>query len=142
MLVGNRYAGAPHIAEEVQAAARRDPCIEWLGTIDDVRLASEFRRCAFTVYPSLVEGYGLPILESLWMGRPCLTHDGGVMRELAVPGGCVTADMTDPMAITQALERLVTDQGLLMKLRAEALRREISTWQVYGATIASRLYAL
>jgi glycosyltransferase involved in cell wall biosynthesis len=142
VLIGNRYAGAPEIAEEVQAAARRDSNIEWLGTVDDVRLASEFKRCTFTVYPSLVEGYGLPILESLWMGRPCLTHNDGVMCELASPGGCIMADMTAPPAIAEALEQLVTDSKLLEKLRAEALQRKIGTWQDYADTVASRLCAL
>jgi glycosyltransferase involved in cell wall biosynthesis len=142
VLIGNRYASAPEIAEEVQALAQRDSSIEWLGTVDDERLASEFKRCAFTVYPSLVEGYGLPIVESLWMGRPCIAHDGGVMRELATPGGCTTADMMDPAAIAQALERLITDQSLLQKLRTEALQRKITTWRDYAETVAQRLCAL
>ncbi len=142
ILIGNRYAGAPDIAEEVQALAQRDSSIEWLGTVDDERLASEFRCCAFTVYPSLVEGYGLPIVESLWMGRPCIAHDGGVMRELAIPGGCTTVDMMEPTAIAQALERLITDQNLLQKLRAEALQRKIANWRDYADTVAQRLYAL
>jgi len=139
VLIGNRYAGAPEIAETVQAAVRQDSNIEWLGTVDDERLASEFGRCSFTVYPSLVEGYGLPIVESLWMGRPCLTHDGGVMRELAAPGGCVMADMTNPDAMAQALEQLATDRNLLEKLRAEALQRKISDWQDYADIMADRL---
>jgi glycosyltransferase involved in cell wall biosynthesis len=142
VLIGNRYSGAPEIAEEVRMAGHRDPSIEWLGPVDDARLADEFRRCSFTVYPSLVEGYGLPILESLWMGRPCVTHNAGVMRELAVPGGCITADMTDPEAILRALERLATDHDLLANLRKQALQRQICTWQEYADEIADRLYAL
>jgi len=142
VLIGNRYAGALDIAEEVQALTQRDSSVEWLGTVDDERLASEFRRSSFTVYPSLIEGYGLPIVESLWMGRPCVTHDGGVMRELATPGGCITVDMMDPDAIAQALERISTDQDFLEKLRREALQRNIATWRDYAATIAQRLCEL
>lgn len=141
-LIGNRYAGAPEIAEQIQAAAKQDPSIEWLGTIDDGRLADEFKDCAFTVYPSLVEGYGLPILESLWLGRPCLAHSGGVMQELAQPGGCVMADMTDPESIVRSLERMATDQALLSRLRQEALERKIATWQDYADDVAGRLIAL
>lgn len=142
VLIGNRYAGAPEIAEQVQAATRQDPCIEWLGTIDDVRLAAEFKNCSFTVYPSLVEGYGLPILESLWMGRPCLAHNGGVMRELATPGGCLMVDMTDPGLIMQSLERMATEEKLLQRLRNEALERKITNWQDYADDIADRLNTL
>jgi glycosyltransferase involved in cell wall biosynthesis len=142
VLIGNRYASAPEIAEQVQAAAQRDASIEWLGTIDDARLAREFENCSFTVYPSLVEGYGLPIVESLWMGRPCLAHNGGVMQELAVPGGCLTTDMTDADSIMQALERMATDESLLARLRDEASERKITTWQDYADEIAGRLNAL
>ena len=142
VLIGNRYAGAPEIAEQVQAAARRDIGIEWHGAIDDERLAAEFDRAVFTVYPSLVEGFGLPILESLWMGRPCLTHDGGVMLELASDGGCVTADMTDTNAIAVALEQMATDRALLTRLCQEARDRTIKTWQEYAGDMASRLLAL
>ena len=142
VLVGNRYAGAPEIAESVAAAACRDASIVWLGTVDDERLAAEFEKCDFTVYPSLVEGYGLPIVESLWMGRPCLAHDGGVMRELASEGGCLMADMTNPAAMEDALELLSTDRALLARLQAESLDREISTWRDYADEIANHLCSL
>ena len=142
VLVGNRYAGAPEIAQQVQAAQEREPCIEWHGAIDDTCLAAEFERATFTVYPSLVEGFGLPILESLWMGRPCLTHKGGVMRELAALGGCVTADMNDSQAIMQAIERLATDPALLAQLGEQAVAREITTWQEYARNLGERLVGL
>ena len=142
VLIGNRYAGAPEIAEEVEALARKDPSVEWLGTVSDERVAAEFKRSTFTVYPSLVEGYGLPILESLWMGRPCIAHDGGVMRELAIPGGCTTADMLEPTAIAKAMEQIISDRNLLQKLQAEARQRPITTWQDYANTVAQRLCAL
>ena len=141
VLIGNRYAGAPEIAAAVQEAARRDGCIEWLGPVDDARLMLEFQRAAFTVYASLVEGFGLPILESLWMGRPCLTHNCGVMAELA-KGGCLTVDMNDPAEIARAMERLVTDGELLGQLRAEACGRRIPTWQDYAVEMGACLAAL
>src|SRR5205085_820471 len=112
VLIGNRYASAPEIVEEIQAASQRDPSIEWHGIVDDERLAFEFSSATFTVYPSLVEGFGLPILESLWMGRPCLTHNDGVMYELAKGGGCIATYMTDVDAIERELERLATNRDL------------------------------
>jgi glycosyltransferase involved in cell wall biosynthesis len=142
VLLGNRYAGAPEIAEQVQRAAERDPQIEWDGFVDDNRLVTEFQRSAFTVYPSCVEGFGLPILESLWMGRPCLTHNDGVMRELAASGGCMTVNINDRDALLQALARMATDRQLLERLRKEALERHIATWQEYAHEIAERLLNL
>ena len=142
ILVGNRYAGAPELAELILSASKEDSSIEWCGIVDDDRLAREFMNCAFTVYPSLVEGFGLPILESLWMGRPCLTHHGGVMQELASGGGCVTVDMTDVIAISRSLELMATDGTLRRKLRDEARNRQIATWQEYASEIAQRLMKL
>jgi len=139
VMIGNRYAGAPEIAEQVQAAARRDQCVEWHGAVSDERLAEEFDRATFTVYPSVVEGFGLPILESLWMGRPCVTHNDGVMRELAEQGGCMVADMTNPVAMMQAVETLATDRELLARLRREACSRKIKTWRDYTDEMADRL---
>src|SRR4029450_9727556 len=83
---------------------------------------------AFTIYPSLVEGYGLPVAESLWMGRPCLCHSEGVMAELAGDGGWLKGDMTDTAAIERALERLAGDFGLRRRLAEEAMRRPLLGW--------------
>ena len=142
VLIGNRYAGAPQIADQVQATCRRNPSIEWQGPIDDDRLTAEFHRAAFTVYPSTIEGFGLPILESLWMARPCLTHCGGVMRELAAGGGCLMVNMTDTQALASALEQLAADANLRKQLGREARNRHIATWQEYAAEIAGRLLRL
>jgi len=142
VLVGNRYANSPEIAARVQSASKQDPSIEWSGIVDDAGLAREFVRSAFTVYPSLIEGFGLPILESLWMGRPCLTHNAGVMQELARGGGCITADMRDVNEITRCLELLATDQDLRSQLGEQARNRQIATWQQYSAGIAERLVKL
>lgn len=141
-LVGNRYAGAPQVAAAVMQATERDDRIEWKAVLDDAALTAEMRACSFTVYSSLVEGFGLPILESLWMGKPCIVHDGGVMAELARDGGCLTVDMRDPDAISQAIERLATDPDLLDRLSAEACARPIARWSDYGFTLGRDLEAM
>ena len=139
VLAGHRFGGADELAEWVTRVVREDPHITWTGLVSDEGLADLFERAAFTVYPSLVEGYGLPLVESLWMGRPCLCHSGGVMAELAAGGGCLTVDMTDVVAIEQGLERLASDVALRRRLTEAALSRELLDWAGYGAQIASRL---
>jgi len=44
-----------------------------LGPVTEAELTWLYERCTFTVFPSLNEGWGLPIGESLWMGKPCLS---------------------------------------------------------------------
>ena len=142
ILVGNRYAGSPEIAAEVEQAIRRESRIEWRGITTDEQLAAEFDAADFSVYASLVEGFGLPILESLWMGRPCLTHNAGVMLELATPGGCLPVDMTDAGAIADGIERLASDRDLARRLRQEAQSRPIATWREYADAMSGHLARL
>ncbi len=73
----------------------------------------------------------MPIVESIWHGRPCLCANQGVMAELAADGGCMTVDVDDTRALSAALERLVADAGLRQQLSIEASRRRLKTWQGY-----------
>lgn len=78
VLAGHRFGGADELADWLEGVTRGEARIDWTGLLPDAELAALYRRAAFTVYPSLVEGFGLPVMESLWMGRPCLCHSGGV----------------------------------------------------------------
>lgn len=139
VLVGNEYMGAEALAEWVREAARRDDRIEWRGAVSQAQLEAEFARASFTVYPSLAEGFGLPILESLWMGKPCICHEAGVMAELAADGGCIMVDVKDPAELSVAIEHLCSEQVVVEALRRQAATREIATWPSYGDAIACRL---
>ena len=141
-LVGNSYGGGAGLADWVRAVCRADPSVTWHGAIPDDRLAERYEAADFTVYPSLTEGFGLPILESLWMGRPCVCHEDGVMAELARDGGCLSVDMHDAASVADALERMATDGELRGRLTSEAMNRSIDTWRSYAETIAGRLAAL
>jgi glycosyltransferase involved in cell wall biosynthesis len=131
-LVGNKYAGAFDIADDVETACRSNPRIQWLGIVDDTTLARLYRESTFTVYPSVIEGFGLPIMESIWYGRPCLCANQGVMAEQAAGGGCLTADVNDEAALADALYRLATDRSLLTKLARQAVSRPVKTWATYA----------
>lgn len=141
-LVGNKYAGAFDLADAIVAMARQDPRIRWPGIVDDATLARLYREATFTVYPSLVEGFGMPIMESLWHGRPCVCSEKGVMAELAVGGGCLTTDVTDERALCEAIGRLATDRELRRRLEAEAVARPIRTWEQYGVDLVSALASI
>ena len=139
ILVGNSYASSGDLAKWLKAVVAEHPAIEWRGVISDAALAEQYRRTAFTVYPSLAEGFGLPIMESLWMGVPCLCHAGGVMAELAAGGGCVTVDMTDSSQVADAMEMIASDGALRAALVRQAGRRQIDTWRDYAGSISDRL---
>ena len=69
--------------ERLRAAGRS---VRWLRHVDDTTLRRAYDECAFTVFPSLVEGFGLPILESLWHGRPCVCGVNGAIGEVSAGG--------------------------------------------------------
>ena len=67
----------------------RLPNAVWERDVEDGRLRQLYEQADFTVLPSLEEGFGLPIAESIWHGRPCIAHKTGPMAEMAQGGGCV-----------------------------------------------------
>ncbi len=110
----------------LQAAGRP---VRWLRHVDDKTLRLTYEQCAFTVFPTLVEGFGLPILESLWHGRPCICGANGALGEVSTGGGCLTIDQTDPAALAFAIERLLTDAALRQQLHEQAAHRTFDTWE-------------
>jgi len=131
-LVGNRYAGAFDVAEFIEQIQENNPRIKWLGVVDDAKLCELYQGSSFTVYPSVIEGFGLPILESLFHERPCICSDTGVMAELARDGGCLTTSVEDVSALSAALHRLATDHAYRRRLSTEARARKIKTWDEYS----------
>lgn len=138
-LVGNNYPDGQHIVQMVEDAAAADPNIHFHGLVDDATIASLYQKVSFTVYSSVMEGFGLPVLETLWMGRPCICSQSGVMAELAAGGGCITVDILDCYELASAIERLATDRELLASLARVARRRTIDTWSQYARKVARQI---
>jgi glycosyltransferase involved in cell wall biosynthesis len=136
-VVGNLH---PAVAERAtHLASASAGAIRLLGYRSDEEVAALMRACDATVFLSLAEGYGLPVAESLWQGRPCLCSDSGSIGEIAEGGGCLTIDPADPDAIEGAIERLATDPALRHRLGAEACGRRLLDWAGYGDAILAEL---
>lgn len=135
-LVGNLD---PVVAGEVERATRADPAIKHLGHVTDQELDELYLSCAFTVFPSLEEGFGLPILESLWYGKPCICANFGAMAEVADGGGCLALDTRNTGALESALSRLINDESFRNSLTKEATTRSIRTWDDYADSIREHI---
>ena len=136
VLVGNLH---PSVADEVRRSTQPGSGIEYLGHVSENELDALFRSCAFTVFPSLEEGFGLPILESLWYAKPCLCANFGSMAEVADEGGCLQVNMRDTAALEDGLRRLIEEEAMRGKLAAEAVHRSMRSWDDYAAGISEHI---
>ena len=93
--------------------------IRFLGRVPDARLWDLYAKAVCTVFPSLAEGFGFPIVESFACGTPVVTSDCSSMREIA-RAGAVLVDPLDPGAIAGAITAIATDPALRWRLAAEA----------------------
>ena len=103
--------------------------------MDDAALARAYAEATFTVYPSLLEGFGLPVLESLQYGKPCLCSSQGALGESAREGGCLTLDPVDAPSLAAAIRRLLTEPATLTTLTMAAQSRTFRTWDDYAADL-------
>lgn len=101
--------------------------------ISDRQMWELYGTARFTVFPSLHEGYGLPVAESLACGTPVVTSCYGSMSEIAQNGGCLLADPRDDESLVEAMRRLMVDDALLQRLRDEARERPVRRWDEYAA---------
>jgi glycosyltransferase involved in cell wall biosynthesis len=123
----------------LQAAGRP---LHYAGPVPDATLHRAYAACAFTVYPSLIEGFGLPVLESLAHGKPCICSGRGALGESARDGGCLTLDRVDAPALVAAMDRLLTDAPMHAALVAAARARKFRTWSDYTAELTAWMQTL
>jgi glycosyltransferase involved in cell wall biosynthesis len=108
---------------------RSEPGVKYLGHVDDPTLEALYRSASVLVFPSVYEGFGLPLLEAMAHGVPAVVGDSGALPELAGEAALVV-DPADPKAIAGALERLLADQSLRIRLGEEGRSRAGSfTWE-------------
>jgi glycosyltransferase involved in cell wall biosynthesis len=132
VLIGRTTAdwGATVLAE-IDRLARRGRPLKWLRHVSDHVLHQAYRDCSFTVYPSLREGFGLPILESLWHGRPCICGANGAIGEVAHGGGCMTVTCTDATALAAGMRELLAQEATYRRLFDQARDRTFRSWDDY-----------
>src|SRR5947208_453590 len=104
------------------------------GFVDDDVLLLLHQGSDLFVFPSLYEGYGLPVAEALACGAPVLAADASSLPEIV--GSEALFDPTSPAPIAAAIERGLTDDGLRRRLLAAAGRAPTSWAEVAGATMA------
>jgi glycosyltransferase involved in cell wall biosynthesis len=95
--------------------------VRWLGEISDEDLARQYRGALCLAYPSLYEGFGIPVLEGMACGIPVVTSTGGATAEVAGRAG-VLVDPLDPAAIAAGIEEAIARRAELGALGLERAR--------------------
>jgi glycosyltransferase involved in cell wall biosynthesis len=97
----------------------------WLGRVSDERLAELLRGARCLVYPSLYEGFGLPVTEAMACGTPVVTSAGGATEEIA-GGAAVLVEPGDTASIVAGIEEALARRDELSRLGLE--RAESFSW--------------
>ena len=99
-----------------------------LGFVPRTDLGPLYAGASAFCFPSLLEGFGFPVLEAMVQGTPVVTSAGTSTAELAGDAGLLV-DPRDPAGIAAALERVLTDETLAEQLRrAGPARAAEYTW--------------
>ncbi|MGH3607909.1 MAG: glycosyltransferase family 4 protein [Pseudonocardiaceae bacterium] len=113
------------LAERLGVAAH----VRELGRPDDIALNAIYGAVDALLFPSLHEGFGLPVLEAMACGTPVVASNISALQEL-LGGAGVTAPPHDVQALATAVEQVLSDQALADRLRTAGLARARSfRWQ-------------
>jgi glycosyltransferase involved in cell wall biosynthesis len=106
-----------------------EPGVRYLGHVDEETLSALYGSAAVLAFPSLYEGFGLPLLEAMAHGIPAVVGSGGSLPELA-GDAAIRVDAEDVSSIAAGLEKLLADRSLRDKLGAVGKRRAARfTWK-------------
>jgi glycosyltransferase involved in cell wall biosynthesis len=120
------------IVREIDRLRREGRPVSWRAQVSERELHRAYAGSSFTVFPSTMEGFGLPIVESLWHGRPVICSDRGAVGELAQQGGCLIVDVKNPDALADAIRELLQNETHQLELAQQAYARPVRIWNDYA----------
>lgn len=129
LVIAGRIGGD---GQPLVAAVKADPAAadatRFLSDVDDAKLQWLYRNCRFTLFPSLSEGFGLPVVESFVFGKPCIASNTTSIPE-ASQGIATHIDPHDAAAWRRAIEHLLDDDDALARAKADITGRfRLTSW--------------
>lgn len=110
--------------ESIHGEAARLPegSVRFLGPVPDEDLPALYNIARLLAFPSLVEGFGMPILEAMACGTPVVASNRGALAEV---GGdaALWVDPEDEESIASGIEQVLTGEALAVKLKHAGLER-------------------
>jgi len=126
LVVGPDGWGDVRVADIAAEAGLAPDRVRTLGFVSDAQLAVLLQRASVFVFPSLAEGFGLPVVEALSLGTPTIVSDAPALVEVADEAAVVVprADAEGyPARLAQAIFQVVTDLELSSRLGIAGLDR-------------------
>jgi glycosyltransferase involved in cell wall biosynthesis len=116
---------------------KKEKRLHFLGIVPDSHLPALLSGAVISLYPSLYEGFGLPVLESMACGVPVITSNRGSLPEVA-GGAAILVDPENENEIAEAVSGLLNNESLQNRLKDQGRKRaEEFTWQKTAAQTLS-----
>jgi len=135
VLAGSAGFGAEEIVQRAQGNRR----ITTTGYVSDLELESLYSRATVFAFPSLDEGFGMPVLDAMARGLPVLTSNRSALPEVA-GDSALLVDPLEVESIAAGLRKMIEDAALRLELSRKGIQRAKQfswekavqeTWQVY-----------
>jgi glycosyltransferase involved in cell wall biosynthesis len=128
----------PDTPSPIHDARTEHPRVVWLGHVSDQELTALYRHATALVFPSLYEGFGLPVVEAMARRTPVIAADTSSIPEVA-RGAAVLVDPNDTAALADAMRRVASDEALRDDLAARgvAVAAQFTWEQTARATVAA-----
>jgi glycosyltransferase involved in cell wall biosynthesis len=131
VVIGGMDRGAEAIREVVRRARLEETFI-FPGHVPLEDLRVLYSSCAFFAFPSLYEGFGMPVLEAMACGAPVVSSNASSLPEV-VGDAALLVDPRDPEAWAQAMTRVFEDANLREDLRRRGvLRIKAFSWEQWA----------
>jgi glycosyltransferase involved in cell wall biosynthesis len=128
VIVGARKWKFTPIFETVRRLAL-EPHVHFTGFVEEADLPALYNGADLFAFPSLYEGFGLPVLEAMACGTPVVTSNTSSLPEVA-GDAALLVDPTDVEAIAAAMARVLTDPALAQEMRGKGLAQASQfTWE-------------
>jgi glycosyltransferase involved in cell wall biosynthesis len=114
---------------DLTASVSAQDNVDFVGHVSDTALLQYLNGALFFAYPSIYEGFGLPVIEAMALGIPVLTSDVGATQEIA-KGAAWLVNPASETSIAEGLKALLNDATLRQTLARAGLKRSAHfTWQ-------------
>lgn len=127
------------LLKRMRALEDRQKLFHFHAQVSDRELGRLYANARAVVFPTIAEGCGLPLLEALWRGVPCVCSDLPVLRENAAAGGCLLAPVNDHLEWQKQLRGLLTNEADYQRLQTEAMTRALPRWAHTARTLLQAL---